>query len=780
MKRALCLLLVVAMIFSLTACNPTTTPSEQKPATPTNVREEDTGLITWDAVEGAIGYVINIDGKSHSLQTNSYQAPSVTEEFTYIIYAVGEGYVFSDPTETFTFEARQAIVPVPDLSGVTVAIEGGSEIFSGKTLQLKAIVEGAEDKSVTWKVTQGGDVISVDENGLVTAQQVEGDVIVRVEARSNANSEKFASKVLTVLAKPTLTQDMLDALKGDKIAFDGFINISLYTLPPFSKLESTHTTTVRTRMDGDYWYGAYINSITNAETGLYIKNDNGIASNVGLNFNNEEEYFPMEENGEEVAWADSGLYNNFTDLTVSDFTFNEETWRFEYNGDNSFAEKVIASANPYDFVVNGFALIISGDSISGIYAKSGDDYSVVDGYRAIQELTVAITVGESVEVPKVVKYLHMPIHDKLQSAIDKMQTLESYTLDYKEIVASIYTSGVVEAGFVETVTADTMHFIPYSVSYTGTASDPVEVNTPDPSASYGFRTFGENLYNSYYNDAEKGGFTASRAYNGSINEVRPSFDFAAAIFTSYYEDSETGETTYYVDEAMSAVASTFYNCVGNDKSLYGIFAARGYVSETKSFTPYVVVSADGYITEACFYFNMGMMYGVIELEYSKFNATETPSDISFDGYVVRQVPTSWSEIEFIVPGDIAGTETDEMVNAVDVYRDYLNVNSEEVPFFGNALGDSYAFAMLTYRKPASQSNIKTTVQFFYDVPLDVDYSINSSLDKVNSYLESLGFVRNEYGEFYKDVTGGTLYVAPVDNQLDLYIYVWIIPSVASN
>lgn len=69
MKRLLAILIVAVMLFSLTACNPS--PAAEKPATPSNVSADDKGLITWDAVDGAIGYVITIDGTDYSVTANS-------------------------------------------------------------------------------------------------------------------------------------------------------------------------------------------------------------------------------------------------------------------------------------------------------------------------------------------------------------------------------------------------------------------------------------------------------------------------------------------------------------------------------------------------------------------------------------------------------------------------------------------------------------------------------------------------------------------------------------
>lgn len=761
MKKLLSLCLVVALLFTFTAC----VPKVEKPATPSNVKASDTGLITWDAVEGAIGYVVTINNREFSVTTNSYQVSSVTEDFTYSIVAVGKDYAMSDPTETFTFEGKGFTPPGPDLSGVTVGISGGSEVKSGQTLQLTATVNGADNKAVTWSVTSGQDYISVDANGLVTAQEVTGDVVVTVEARSVANSEKFATKTLTVVAMPHLTQAMLDKLNVRKMAFDGFIDIDVYTIGLFPTLETTYSVTIRTMLDGEHWYAEYENS-AGGTAALYTANNNGVASSVTLSFNNDEEYVAITDDaGNELAWADSGYVNCLAGLTVEDFTFNEDTWRYEYNGDDALAEKVITSINPYDFVVDGFSLLINGDNIEGIRAVSGDDYTVVTGYRSIQELVVYVSVEDEqtvIEVPTINKYSHEDKHDLLNQAIANMKALDSYTLDFKEIVASVYTSDLTESGFVETVTEDNYHFVPYEVSY---LADYTEVHTPKPEEGYGYHKVSDALYNTYH--ISGGSFLASRAFAGDISAAKPSFDFAAEIFREVYTDEETGETIFYVADEMSGVATTFYNCVGNDLALYGIFATRGYISETSSFTPYVVVK-DGYITEACFYFNMGLMYGVVELKYSDFNQTQVPADVNFDGYEVRQIPTSWDQLTLQVSDDFSETGEDVEVNAAEYWKYYFGDENVQVPFFGEALGDTFGFGLTTLYNANDDSNIKRAIVLYYDVPLDIDYTISTSMDAVKKFLVSQGFEKDQYGAYVK----GDVHIAPVDKDLDLQIYVW--------
>ena len=766
------LILCVSCIFGLCACQEKPAPQPEEPktqlATPTNVAVSDGGLITWSAVENATVYILKINGKENRVAGTSYQVASATSSFTFAVAAEGNGYLTSDFSAEKTFTPKQPDVPkppVPDLSGVTVGISGGSEVRSGKSIKLKATVNGTDNTEVVWSVKSGSEFVSVDDKGKVTAVSVDGDKTAEIVATSVANPDKKAVKVITVVAKPELTQAMLDAIKHDKLSFEGYVNISLYTVGLFSKLHSTYTTVIKTAMDGTNWYAQYENGNTGTLDNLFYKNHEGIASQVGVSFMNEEEYFPMlDENDEKVSWTDSGMYNNFKNLTVEDFTFDEETWRYVYSGnDDTLASRVIASANPYDFVPKGFALIIEEGEVMGIYSKAEDDYSLVEQYKAVQELFVALNCGDSVDVLTISKYSHEDIHDDLQEAIDNMRDLTSYTLDYKMITASFMSSGYVQEGFVETITPEMCHFAPYEVTYDAYGE---EVHTPVEDYNYGYKKISDNLYNTYM--LQEGAYQATRAFAQTFDHARPSFAFAAEIFRTYFEDEEEGTTTYYVDGLMSSVASTFYYGVGNDINLYGIFATEGRISDTETFTPYVVVK-DGYIVEACFYFYLGSIYGVIELEYRDFNTAEIPEDLEVN-FETRQVPSSWSELEIILNDQQGPNGEDVTQNALDYWKEFYGDEEIEskMPFFGVPLGDTFGFGLTTVHISTSTNKANQSVVLYYDVPLDVDYTIESSLTAIEEYLLDLGFTKNKFDEFRKD----GICVAPTDSSLDLLIYVW--------
>ena len=78
--------------------------------------------------------------------------------------------------------------------------------------------------------------------------------------------------------------------------------------------------------------------------------------------------------------------------------------------------------------------------------------------------------------------------------------------------------------------------------------------------------------------------------------------------------------------------------------------------------------------------------------------------------------------------------------------------------------------MMLTKVPGGSKTAKNALCLYYDVPLDVDYTINSSLNAVREFLKEKGFVRNKYDEYHDEANG--IWVAPIDQSLDFIIYVW--------
>lgn len=759
MKRVVSIILLVVCIFSFTACKGKHT---KKLDTPTNVVCSDSGLITWTAVKNATSYDVTLNGEVYNVAETSYQVSTTVSDFTYSIVAKAEGYKNSDPTQTYTFKGTGASLPnLPQ--NITIKINGSSEVRTGNMITLTAKVEGEdlEDKAVEWSIIEGEEyaIISTD-SGVLMGKNVTKNQKVVVQAKSKANGEYVATKTITVLAKPTLTQDMLDYLSNDTISFEGYVSISLYTMGQFSKLEDTYDTTIKTAMNGTNWYAEYYNGATGLNQGVYYKNKEGTACQVGVNFLNEEEYYPLlDKYGNETSWEDSYLYNSLKNLKVSDFALNPTTWHFDYVGsDKKLAERVVASANPYDFVPKGFSLLMDEGEILGVYSMSEDDYSIQQNYRAVQELYAFINVGDDVDVPSVNKFPTFEKHAPLAQAIANMKALESYTLDFYQ---SSQAMGVpLWEAYTETITENDCYFRPY---------EPVEdvsgnvLKNYIEGGEYGYKKISDELYNSYYKD-ENGDYYAARAFETSFEHAKPSFALAAEIFTSYTENAD-GSITYYInDSVMMPACSTLYYGVGNDINLYGIFASDYFYE----IVPQVTIK-DGYIVEVIFTFFLGSILGAAIIEYSDFNTAQLPADYDVD-FATRYTPTSWSQLEIIKTGDSnGGTEDDVYVNAYDYLVEFFGDEeiAEQMPFFGDVLGDTYGFAMESIQITSTGVG-KSAIQFYYDVPLGVDYTINESIKKVGDYLISLGFTVNAAGEYTKD----GIVVLPYDSDLDLMIYVW--------
>lgn len=73
---------------------------------------------------------------------------------------------------------------------VSVAIEGQSEIRSGKSLSLKGIVNNAGDNNaVVWEIVKGSEYATITNGGVLKAKSVDSDKVIEVKATSVANSK---------------------------------------------------------------------------------------------------------------------------------------------------------------------------------------------------------------------------------------------------------------------------------------------------------------------------------------------------------------------------------------------------------------------------------------------------------------------------------------------------------------------------------------------------------------------------------------------------------------
>lgn len=609
-------------------------------------------------------------------------------------------------------------------------------------------------------------------NSSASSSSPTGEVSSNSASASESSSTSSSSSSSINEEIPELTQEMLDVFDTDSISFDGRDEISFYDVRT-GKFASARSMNVSTSMDGIRWSTTYEDSSTGSFRTLYYANNQGKACQISVSLMNDEEYIPvLDENGKEVPWSESGKVNKLNELVVSDFTYKKETGRYHYNkNDFTLINQIVSSANPYEFETDDFSLIITDNEIIGIQASSTFDLSLAAGYKAEQTLISTINY-EDVDVPTIEKFTYeSDFHSYLDDALKNMRSLKNYNTKARILSQSLYagSSSVDVGGYFETVTENDCFFQNLDPA---TTQDPND--KPIDGTDYGYHKFTDNDYNAYYLNLETNAYEASRAYKGSINSVKPSFMFAPEIMTGYSYNQETKERYYYSDPNMSLVASTFYYGVGNDINTYSVFATTGRISATESFTPYVVVSEiDGeyYITYAYFYFNLGLLHGVMEISYSDFNTATIPSEKTIE-FEQRQIPSNWSELTFIKSNDSSSTSEDDEVNALEYLKTFFKDQDigDKMPFFGitSCLGDTFGFGLPQIYRPQGMAYYIDAINLYYDVPLDLDYSINSSLNKIYSYLESLGFTNIGNHIYVK----GDITIEPIDNSLDLVIYIY--------
>ena len=128
-------------------------------------------------------------------------------------------------------------------------------------------------------------------------------------------------------------------------------------------------------------------------------------------------------------------------------------------------------------------------------------------------------------------------------------------------------------------------------------------------------------------------------------------------------------------------------------------------------------------------------------------------------------------MDLILSSDSGNTSEDTNVNAGAYIKSFFEDNNilNDMPFFGGVdyLGDTYGFGMTRQYRPDGMGFYINALTLYYDVPIDLNYTINSSLEKVYDCLEDCGFT-NRNGTIVK----GDISIVPVDNELDLMIYVY--------
>ena len=185
----LVLLCVAACFCGFAACKKNE-PTTLSP--PTGLKVNDEEILTWDKVDGASSYLVEIDDKSYETKTNSLDILTYTLEYkTYEIKVTAYGdldnYLDSKPSKVLEYA-------VPEVSGLKFAL----------------INDGTAYTVVGFDKTQGGK--------LIIPAEYEGKPVVEVDSLS------FCKKLTSVVLPDTIE-------KIDHTAFSGCVNLKRVKMP---------------------------------------------------------------------------------------------------------------------------------------------------------------------------------------------------------------------------------------------------------------------------------------------------------------------------------------------------------------------------------------------------------------------------------------------------------------------------------------------------------------------------------------------------------------------
>ena len=185
----LVLLCVAACFCGFAACK-NNEPTTLSP--PTGLKVNDEEILTWDKVDGASSYLVEIDDKSYETTTNSLDILTYTLEYkTYEIKVTAYGdlnnYLDSKPSKVLEYT-------VPEVSGLKFKLINDEDAY---------MITGFDK-------TQGGK--------LIIPAEYEGKPVVEVDSLS------FCGKLTSVVLPDTIE-------KIDHTAFSGCVNLKRVKLP---------------------------------------------------------------------------------------------------------------------------------------------------------------------------------------------------------------------------------------------------------------------------------------------------------------------------------------------------------------------------------------------------------------------------------------------------------------------------------------------------------------------------------------------------------------------
>ena len=566
-----------------------------------------------------------------------------------------------------------------------------SQIKKGDSVQVTARVTGAKNTKVTWSVSHP-DVVSVDENGLVTmVGDINIDTIITVTATSVENSTVKATKTLIAKAPVVdgrvgeLTSDMLVAIGNPSITVTGTVT-DVYNdiATPANSSNEVYEFTVE--MADGAWRGSWNHQGSkNVIVNNYRRGDKDGIKDQNGNSGHEMLEMIIDKNNTVYAksikdymsfpavWESQHLWNHLSNLNVNKFTYDVENNVYKYNIDPEniddmylmtyFAFSLTPILGNEDTFMELYLYVEDG-KITKLVAQTavemlGNDPENPD---ATQYTIISIDfskVGTTV-VPDPTPYEAAQYADKLEAAFEKMKDATNYTFYVVDNMNAMPDTGDYDLysvnGAASVSTSNTVLSAPYQngTSSVGTAGS-IGYVTPEAivisvTGKYSYTLDGQNYHTEYsgYKQNSDGtydefecdaqGFYGTKKVSGNILDLMPDFDLSANIFklTGMMINENTGkfEYTFALREASITRDVAMQLCA---------YSYADDAAATSSMLLSITVDDDGNLISIQFPYDLSGVYGgSCKVSYKNIGTT-TIAEGAFDNYRPRVPETAWSQ-----------------------------------------------------------------------------------------------------------------------------------------
>ena len=697
---------------------------------------------------------------------------------------------------------------------IVVSISGPSEIDTAATnpqIQLEVSVTGTQNTAVTW--SSNSTLVTV-ENGLVTyvGEPLSIDITVGITATSVANTEKSATKTITLKRKKSvgqvgkLTSQMLEDLGNASITVNGTLTDHYKDFTSPGQPETTHNYGMKVEMEQDAWKGSYWvtrNGVegTHNETsyskgktdGLvdangksghalvqkYIDKDNKVASKEDVNYAG---YYNL--------WEENHLWNHIAQLDVNKFKLSDDGDKYEYTIDQtsetdlylmtylSYSLTPILSDTLFELSITCDNEKITSLSASTEVLYYGSSDGTAKDADSASWTTIDLTFDNigTTKVPDITPYAATEYTSLLQTAIDKMKGVKNYT--FKAVDTSTYTASSDESSYMRNqgvankklptssatgsagldgyVTADAI-LLKRTIAYTSYMDDPYGIEWT------GYKDNKDGTYDYFAYDASNQALAGKRQYTGDMFDRMPQFNFAAEVFGEPSISTVAGVTSYTFTLRDSAINNQIAPQVSAHSN-----ASNSSANVDTSLS--ITVDSEGNLLKTVYPYelNSGAYVGYITTTYSNVGTTALDDD-TFDNYRPRVVAADWSgfdgEYETAYNSGYTNATADVVLNKM------FGDKSSSFPIpqdFRDVFGDSFSLKVsLDYN-----SNGRASVGFnLSSVNLDSNHRITDWTELMAAFGEIVsakGYERLS-GDRYEKDTQSSKYASFANEDADILI-----------